>query len=250
MSTAGFSQTRVPYDKRLSQMLELMEQQDGILSLSDIIRLANKCGYSDDLYLALCRNLVAWKFITKQYEETYSIDEDNRRAIRKFLPAYNPPAIRRQLSAEERLATFSDMAPGSDANRLALRISRLLGELNNGFASLGAIKRRNQSDLQDLTIDLSIDSDRAQQIMELEDHYTTRTIELGIASGGPDTSSGALAAAIRNAEEERKKLAVVMERLKYERETLRLLAQDQALINHMEKLNDLFRSLLEQAKLL
>ncbi len=226
----------------LSRMLDVSEHNEGEILLSDIIRLGHDCGYYGQIPL-LCQSLISQGFLTRNENGTYGIYEFNRSAIQQFRIEFDPQFFSEHLSVAERSAILSKIAAGSDAGRTALRIARLLSDLQREFQSLGMLKLRNADEIAKHATTHFIDSDRAWWLLERKDACIERAFKLkpSVSFGG----LGAFALAINDAHKAHEKLLEVTEKLEQEYDILHHLTQDEEMIKTMRQLGNILDRLIE-----
>lgn len=235
MKTADSSRALVLYDDPqmllllLCNFLKVADQNHGEIPLSEIGQAAKDLGYSGSLP-PLCRNLVAQGFISKYADGSYRIEEYNRAAIRQFNLEFEYLSTPLRFSEQERQALFATVSShGSDVEKSALRVTRLLSELLRELFLCTRLEKSVQLAVAESTAALLIDTERNNWYIDRTHQAVERAHSFGNAAG---VGSLALAfVALQEAAAWHARSLEAFERVKQHDKTLGSLAHDQRVVS-------------------
>jgi hypothetical protein len=127
----------------LLDILQATRRNDGRISESEIATAARNLGHRGPLSSVFAL-LLAQGFLSRE-DEQYIITETNSAAINQFNLEYEEPSPSPCLSENEKMLLFESIGVnGSEVGRLALRVDRLIAELNEELSLVSVLRDRNR----------------------------------------------------------------------------------------------------------
>jgi hypothetical protein len=151
----------------LLEILEMTRRNNRDISASEISMAAKNLGYRGS-FPAVFDLLLAQGFLSRSKNGRYAITGTNDAAIRRFNLEYEVLFASPCLSESERTLLFESIGiNGTGPERMALRVARLLAELNQELSSVSLLRLRNLESISRHEATLAIGLQRLPWLIEM-----------------------------------------------------------------------------------